>query len=394
MRDVLETWANVNSGSRNIAGLARMHAVLRTAFEPLGGEMTTLPLPRQMLWNADGQTAEMPLGEALRIRKRPDAHIRVFLGIHYDTVYPEDHPFQTAVRVDDGRLHGPGVADAKGGLLVLLTALEAFERSPWADALGWEVLLNPDEEIGSPGSRPLFFEAAARNDLALLFEPAAFDGSLVSSRKGSAVYSAIIRGRAAHAGRNPKEGRNAILALADLIVELDAIQAERPGIIINVAQVNGGGPANVVPDLAFCKFNVRTDTLDAQRHVEQHLSDIVANINQREGIALKLHEDTKRPPKELDDRSLQLFRLVADCGHDLGIELQWRPSGGASDGNFLAAAGLPTVDSLGVRGGGLHSREEYVDLDSLTERAGLTALLLMKLASGDVSWPPTIGKKS
>lgn len=387
MTDLLATWANVNSGSRNLVGLTRMLTMLRSAFARLGEEMETVPLQPQVLLTPEGRYEEFPLGEALVIRKRPDAKIRVFLGIHYDTVYPEDHPFQTATRVDSDRIQGPGVADAKGGAVVLLTALEALERSPWANALGWEVLLNPDEEIGSPGSRFLFVDAARRNHLALLFEPSGVDGSLVSSRKGSAVYSALIVGRAAHAGRNPFEGCNAILALADFVKALDAIQTQRPGVLVNVAQVSGGGPANVVPDLAFCRFNIRTDSREDQIQVERQLHDIVETFHQREGIRLEVHEDTKRPPKELDSRSLHFLDAIAQCAHDLGIELTWRASGGASDGNFLASEGIPTVDSLGVRGGGLHSREEYASLSSLTERAALTALLLMKLASGELLLP-------
>src|SRR5262249_39128994 len=150
----------------------------------------------------EGREKSRPLGKALAFQSPPRAGPRVLLGIHYDTVFGVDHLFQSVTRVDENTLRGPGVCDAKGGLLVLLHALLALERSPVAGSLAWEVLLNPDEEIGSPGSGSLFAAAAKRNDIGLLFEPALPDGSLVASRKGSGNFTFIVHGRAAHAGRD------------------------------------------------------------------------------------------------------------------------------------------------------------------------------------------------
>ena len=134
------------------------------------------------LEDSAGSAVREPLGKALLIRKRPEAPLRLLLCCHTDTVYPSDHPFQKSVRIADNILRGPGVTDAKGGLVVMLLALEAFERSPWSAKLGWEVLINPDEEIGSPGSAPLLIQAAKRNDLGLIFEPSFPDGNLAGAR--------------------------------------------------------------------------------------------------------------------------------------------------------------------------------------------------------------------
>ena len=150
---------------------------------------------------------------------------------------------------------GPGVIDAKGGLVVLLTAIDAVERSDLAGNLGWELFLNTDEEIGSPGSAAFFAEAAKRNHLALLFEPAMPDGALVSERKGSGNFSLVVRGRAAHAGRDFSAGRNAIVAAADFAVAVHRLNGTIPEVTLNVARIDGGGPANVVPDLAVCRLN-------------------------------------------------------------------------------------------------------------------------------------------
>lgn len=387
MRRLLASWADVGSGSRNIPGLDAMLSHLRGAFAVPGGEMNVVPLAPQELLQPDGSIIQMPLGKALTIVKRPEAPLRVLLSIHYDTVYDSDHPFRKYELLDADTMRGPGVADAKGGLVVLLKALEALEQTPWAANLGWEVILVPDEEIGSPGSGPLLIRAAARAHLGLIFEPSRSDGTLVNSRKGSGVYSVFAKGKAAHAGRNPQEGRNAIDALAYFIVELHGLVEEQSGVVLNVAHVQGGGPANVVPDKAFCRFNFRTETPGDQERVDSDLAALMETIGRTREVSMKIHIDSLRPPKVLDERTVKLMDLMTDCGEELGIPIRWGSSGGASDGNILGAAGLPTLDSLGVRGGNLHSSEEYVRLDSLEERAKLTGLFLMKLASGEIEWP-------
>jgi glutamate carboxypeptidase len=378
MVELLLLWADTNSESHNLSGLSKMISLLEDAFSVLEAEAERIDL----IAAAGSSVPQAPLGQALRIRKRGAAPVRVFLGCHMDTVYRLDHPFQKCEMTDDNTLRGPGVTDAKGGLVVLLKALEAFEKSPWAENLGWELLINPDEEIGSPGSGALLVEAARNNHLGLVFEPSLPDGNLVGDRKGSGNYVVTVRGRAAHAGREPHMGRNAVSTLARFIVELN--KASENGVTINVGYIEGGGPVNVVPDLAVCRFNVRVMTPEDQTYFEEHVDGLVREFNRLDGIALEIEGRFARPPKPLDGKTLQLLAHIAQCGSDLGLNLEWRASGGSCDGNNLAAAGLTTVDSLGVTGGGIHSAEEYVMLDSLTERARLTAMLLMKLGAGEM----------
>jgi glutamate carboxypeptidase len=384
MIDLLTRWVNVNSGTQNLPGLNEVLTLLEEEFSKLGGENERITLEPQQLEDSAGTAVQVPLGRALLIRKRPTAAFRVLLCCHMDTVYAADHPFQKAVRVADNILRGPGVTDAKGGLMVMLVALQAFERSPWAEKAGWEVLINPDEEIGSPGSAPLLIQAAKRNHLGLVFEPSFPDGNLVGARKGSGNFTVIARGKAAHAGRDPQLGRNAIDALARFIVGLASLNDAGGAITTNVGYIQGGGPVNVVPDLAECRFNVRVVAPDDQKSFEEGLKRLAEEINLIDGISLELHGRFTRPPKPLDAKALKLLEQVAACGRDLGLSLQWRPTGGACDGNNLAGAGLTTIDSLGVTGGDIHSSEEYILLDSLAERAKLTALLLMKLAAGEI----------
>jgi glutamate carboxypeptidase len=394
-RDVVR-WADINSGSHNLPGLARMLDTLEADFASLGATRRRVQLPPATEIDRHGKVAERPLGEAQVLTKRPDARVRVLLNIHYDTVYGPNHPFQDAQMIGGDICRGPGVVDAKGGIMVMLTALRALERLPFAGQLGWEVLLNPDEEIGSPGSAALLREAAARNHVGLVFEPAMRDGSLVGQRKGSGNFTTVIRGRAAHAGRDFFAGRSAILALADLIGRIDSVgstglttgQASMQEVTINCGRIEGGGATNIVPDLAIGRFNVRVSTSQQQQGIEQAFRTVAAEVAaQRDGITIELHGGFSSPPKPLDARSAQLMDHVIACGRDIGLSLTHVPSGGTCDGNKLAAAGLPVVDSLGPVGGDLHSDREFLLLPSLVERAKLTGLLLMKLASGEISPP-------
>lgn len=406
MRDQVLEWVRIPSGPHDIAGLDRMAAKLKDAFSALGGTCEEIPLEPQADIDASGRRTALPLGRVLRFRKRPDALNKVFLGIHYDVVYGETAeaagnaaapagdkvaagaPVTSGVRLEGNVLHASGATDAKGGLVILLHALHTLEASPFAANVGWEVLLNPDEELGSPGSLPLLKEAAARNHFGLLFEPCLSDGNLVGARKGSGNFTAIVRGRASHAGRDPHLGRNAIHALAEFIVDLDRLGKADSGLTVNVGKIEGGGPVNRVPDLAIARFNLRARGGGDQAAAEAFLRAQAAAFAKREGYSLEIHGYFASPPKPLEGLGLSLLEAVAATGAELGMDLKWQASGGVSDGNKLAAAGLPNVDTMGAKGGNIHSPMEYLELDSLAERAKLTALILMRLGAGEWKWPP------
>lgn len=385
LRRVID-WSETNTGTGHLSGIARLIGEVRRAFATLGGEIEELPVGPAERIDAQGNPAPWPLGSALRVRCRPEAQLRVFLGIHLDTVYPPDGPFQCTQRVDSNTLRGPGVADAKGGIAVMLTALEALERSPFAAGIGWEVLLNPDEEIGSVGSAPLLTAAARRNHLGLVFEPALPGGAMVDRRRGVGNFSFVVRGRAAHAGRDFDRGRNAIVAAAHLVSRLHALNGRMSGVTINVGRLNGGGASNVVPDLAIAHANVRTTEIPDEPRIRKEIEAIAASVRANEGITVEMHGGLTSPPKIPDKAMRTLMGFIGECSDALGLKFEWKGSGGASDGNKLAAAGLPNVDSLGPRGGDIHSPSEFIEIDSLTERAKLSALLLMRLASGDIDW--------
>ena len=380
-------WANINSHSHNTTGLAKMAEKLAADFSVLGGEIRWHDLAPAISINSRGQTVQIPLGRAFTITKRPEAQLRVLLNIHMDTVYPPDSPFQSA-REESGKLHGPGVADAKGGLAVMLTALQALEQSLDAARIGWQVFINPDEEIGSPGSAALLGEAAKNHHFGLLFEPALPDGAIVDRRRGSGNFSILIRGRAAHAGRDFASGRSALLAAAKIALQLHTLNETLPGVTLNVGSIDGGAPANVVPDLAICRINIRTTDPPDERAALTAVKDFIANLNTTDGITAELQGKFSNPPKIPDPKTQRLLDAIKSCGQELGLKISTRPSGGASDGNKLAAAGLPNIDSLGPRGDRIHSPDEYLIPQSLTERAQLSALLLLKIAAGNIDPAP------
>lgn len=374
----LEQWAAINSGSDNIEGLDRMRAALRNAFLPLGGTIEELTLPPKILVDVDGNPVEKHVGKALRIIKKRKGTLRLFLGGHMDTVYPKASPFQTTTLHGDGRLQGPGVADMKGGLVVLLTALQAVERSGFAEKISWEVVINADEETGSCSSAPLFVEAAHRNDLGMIFEPSFDDGAIVSARKGSLNFAVVSRGKGAHAGRDFHAGRSAIPPLARFIVKAETINDKERGITLNFGRIEGGIATNIVPDLAICRCNARmVDPIELDE-IKGRVEGIIQEENAR-GAELVLHYETERAPKVFDAAQERLFLKLKTAAADLGIALAWRPSGGVCDGNILVAEGLPTIDTLGVVGGKIHTVDEYMHIDSLVERAQLSALFIMNI---------------
>ena len=375
----VEAWSAVNSGSRNLAGLARMAGLLAEAFSRLPGALTLeAPAPVEAM-DADGALHPIEHGRNLRLRVRPEAPVQLLLTGHMDTVYGIDHPFQRNEWLGTQVLRGPGVADMTGGLAVMLAALDAVEASPLAASLGYEVVINSDEEVGSPGSAALIAEAARGKHAALTYEPSALpDGTLAGARPGSGNFSLSVRGRSAHAGRDPENGRNALVAAADLALRLH--RERGPGLSVNPAKIDGGGPNNVVPDRAVLRINMRPQGLEDQQRAAAALDAAVAAVAAEHDVQIVVHGGFARPPKPLDPAAEALFALVRRCGGALGQEIGWRPTGGVCDGNNIAACGVPAVDTMGVRGGSIHSADEYLIVESLPERAQLSALVLLTLA--------------
>ena len=294
----VEAWAGINSGTVNLGGLAVVAGMLADAFAALPGKLTLGAADPVSAVDADGRTRAVERGRNLHLVVRPDAPVQLLLTGHMDTVYGADHPFQTLAWRENGVLGGPGVADMKGGLAVMLAALGAVEAAGGAH-IGYEVVINSDEETGSGGSAALIAAAARGKRAALTYEPAALpDGTLAGARPGSGNFSFTIRGRSAHAGRNPEDGRNAVVAAAALALRLDAIKG--PRLSVNVARVDGGGPNNVVPDGAVLRVNLRPATAEDQARAQALIEGAVAMVAATHEVTIHAHGGFARPPKPLD----------------------------------------------------------------------------------------------
>lgn len=377
-------WCDLNSGSRNLEGLHRqLEGLEAEARRTLSCRIERVPLADTIEVGDAGILTPQTYSPALRLTMRPEAPTQVVLTGHYDTVYPASSPFQSVTRRADGALHGPGIADMKGGISVILAALEAFETHPARDAVGWTVLLSPDEEIGSLGSGPVLAELGARGHLGLTYEPAMPDGALAGARKGSANWRLIVRGRSAHAGRAFEEGRNAVAGAAILGAALHHLNGQRDGVTVNVAKITGGAPLNVVPDIAVIHLNARVPDKAAADWTAGQVAAIARDAP-FEGLSMELHGGFTRPPKPADASQRALMDIVAQTGALLGQDIVFKSSGGVCEGNNLHAAGLPNIDTLGVCGGDIHSEAEFAWPDSFVERAQLSTLILSKIASGEI----------
>ncbi|MBY0304607.1 MAG: hydrolase [Sphingomonas sp.] len=374
----VERWAAINSGTRNLKGLAAVAGELADAFSVLPGELTLIDAPGVDTVGSDGTITAIDHGQHLHLSVRPEAAVRILLTGHMDTVFPVDHPFQTITHRPDGTINGPGVADMKSGLAIMRAALIAIEASPMASRIGYDVLINSDEETGSLSSAQLIERLAGSKIAALTYEPALPDGTLAGARGGTGNFSIVVRGRSAHAGRNPDDGRNAVVAAADIAIQLT--RARSPTLSVNPARIDGGGPNNVVPDLAILRVNFRPASSDEISRAKAHIDAVVANAARLHDVNIVVHGGFNRPPKPIDPGAAKLFALVKAAGAALGLDIGWRATGGVCDGNNIAACGVPVVDTMGARGGAIHSADEFLLVDSLAERAALSALTIFRIA--------------
>jgi glutamate carboxypeptidase len=375
-----ERWCAINSGTGNLDGLARQAAELADAFAALPGAIELREPAAVCAVDAAGNDVPLAHGRHLVLRVRPEASRRFLLTGHMDTVYPAEHPFQAATWLDPDTLNAPGAADMKGGIAVMLAALGSFEAGPAAASVGYDVLINSDEETGSLSSAGLIAELAKGKAAALTYEPSAQpDGTLAHARGGSGNYSVVVTGRSAHAGRNPEEGRNAIVAASALALALADKRSAELG--VNPARIDGGSANNVVPDRAVLRFNIRPKTQEAAEKFTRDFQGLLNEIETRHDVRMRVSGGISRPPKPVDLEAGKLFELVRRTGADLGQTIGWQPSGGVCDGNNIAACGVPVVDTMGVRGGAIHSPDEYLIVPSLAERAALSALVLHRLTT-------------
>jgi glutamate carboxypeptidase len=368
----LERLVNTDCGSYTPDGVDQIGAFVSAFMDGTGARVERRPDPEGRLgatvigtWDGERGTAGGP---------------RLLLIGHMDTVFDPGTAAERPFAVDaDGIARGPGVTDMKGGLLAGLYALRTLAAR--AEPLPFERIVyiaNPDEEIGSPASSPHIREIAAETDVCLVLECARANGNIVSSRKGILDARITIQGRAAHAGVEPEKGRSAVLAAADLVGRLHALNGRRDGVTVNVGLIQGGTRPNVVAERCVLETDVRAVRRADLEAVEAEIRELLTALVVPDTTA-ELTEMARWWPMEKSEQSVRLVAHAKALGERLGFTFDDQATGGASDGNSTAGMGVATIDGLGPIGGLDHSPAEYLEVRSIVPRTALLAALILAI---------------
>lgn len=292
---------------------------------------------------------------------------------HTDTVHPNGSKEQNPTRIEDGRLYGCGTFDMKANIVLILQIFKALKEFDLKPIRPVNVLLACDEEVGSETGRELVEREAKNAEFCLVFEPSA-NGKVKTGRKGTGNYILKTHGIPSHAGLEPKRGASAILEISKQIEKLHSLTDFEIGTTVSVGTIKGGTTSNVIPAEAVCSIDVRFETLEEAERIENELKSLKP-FDER--VNLELLGEINRPPLERTEGVVELFEKVAELAKTFDYELEETQVGGASDGNFVGALGVPILDGLGIKGDGAHTLEEYVLLEDIPNRATLLTLLLI-----------------
>ncbi len=381
----LEELVNLDSGSWSAAGVNRVADRCEARFREGGWTV------ERRRHRPDPGWSRPPLGDLLigrRTGARPveEGGRRLLLLAHMDTVFDDGEAAARPFRTGDGRAYGPGVADDKAGLVCGFEAVEVLcDLAGFDDFAAVTLVCSPDEEIGSPFSRPVIQALAAGHDVALGLEAARVNGALVSARKGITAFTVEVTGTAVHAGIRPQEGVSAVLEAAHKTLALHALNGRWHDVTCNVGVLRGGTRSNVVAGRATLEGELRAAGGAAFDQAMAEVERIVAGSSVP-GSRSRLLPGHRHPPME---RTAAVAALVAEAqavAGALGFEVGEAATGGAGDANTTAAAGLPTLDGLAPVGGEAHGPTEWLDLASVVPRTALLAGLLARL--GCSSGPP------
>ncbi len=378
----LDEWVDQNTGTFNIEGLRAFSQRLLKPLEELGFTVRSERGPELDI-PGRGRFETGPLITAHRPALEGQGNPAHFLLVgHYDTVFEPDSPFQQfrLSAESPGRATGPGIVDMKGGIVVMLAALRVLEQSGDLGAAEWTVIFNADEEIGSLGSRARIEEAARRATTGFVFEAAYEGGVMVRSRRGLGQFYLTVEGVAAHSGSAHQKGRSAIREIVEKVRLIEALTDYKRGINLNVGTLRGGTKRNIVPFHAEAWVDLRYDTPELGREVRAEIEEISGRTFV-EGTTTELWGTLHRPPKIETEAVRELLEKHAEVAEAMGV----RPpepvhAGGGTDGSLMGAVGLPTLDSMGAEGGDAHTDREFIEIDSLTRRAAIAAILMRRLA--------------
>lgn len=365
MLGLIEQLVNIDSGSYYKKGVDKVAEILINQFREMGFQIT---IKKNKLY-----------GNNVVIQYDENKKTDILIVAHMDTVFPEGTVRERPFTIKGSRAYGPGVIDMKSSLVTLLYAIKALYQQPNNAYKNITIILNSDEEIGSPTSKKLIEKISRTKKYALIMEPARQDGSIVSARRGGGKYILSVKGKAAHSGVSPEDGKSAIEELAHKIIKLQQLNNAQKGISINVGMIEGGEAVNVVPSEAKGMIDVRITSREQARYVRKQIEKICATPDIK-GTNITLKGGINRLPLELNQANKKLLLVVQDVADSIGIELKAVHTGGGSDASFPANLGVATIDGLGPIGGGLHNEDEYLEIHSLTERCFLLAETISRLS--------------
>ncbi|WP_245805855.1 M20 family metallopeptidase [Bacillus alkalicellulosilyticus] len=365
MLSLLKHLVNIDSGSTYKHGVDEVGSILRQKFEHLGYRVTV--------------KQQLKYGNHLIIKHPEIKDPPIMIVAHMDTVFEKGTASKRPFSIKDNRAYGPGVIDMKASLVAVVYALSALKEAG-EDAYKYvKIVINSDEEVGSPSSRSLIEAQAKGMAYALVMEPARKDGSLVTERRGNGRFTIKIKGKAAHSGIEPEKGRSAIQELAYKIVKLHELNDYEHGISVNVGMIKGGDAVNTISSNAVGHIDVRVSTPEQVTEMEHKIEEVCSSTVVR-GTKVELKGDMSRPPMIKNEKIEKLFGIIQDVGKEIGLSIKDTKTGGGSDASFTAALGIPTIDGLGPIGGNAHSENEYLEIPSLTERTLLLAKVIERLA--------------
>lgn len=312
-------------------------------------------------------------GEHLIIRAFPSDKKGILLLGHTDTVHPVGTKELNPTRIENGKFYGCGIFDMKANVALMLEVLRFFAETGLRPARPITILLSCDEEVGSFTGRPLVEREAANSEFCLVCEPSSA-GRVKTGRKGTGMFTLRAWGIPAHAGLEPEKGASAILELAKQIQRLHGLNDASNGTTVNVCAMRGGTATNVIPEHAECSIDVRfTSAAEAER-IDNEIRGLTAFDDR---VKLAVSGGINRPPMERTDEVIALFERARQLAASFDYELGETQVGGASDGNFVAALGVPVLDGLGISGDGAHTLREHIYVDDIAKRATLVAMFLM-----------------
>lgn len=366
MLQLLEQLVNIDSGSHTKSGIDTIGTLLKVKFEQLDFTVKVIE--------------EKEFGNHLIIQHRNAVNPDIIILGHMDTVFPEGTAKIRPFTISGNKAYGPGVIDMKASLVLLVYALTALKQAGKKGYQNVQIILNSDEELGSPSSRNLIKQYAKKKKYAMILEAARPDGSIVTARRGGGQFKVLVKGKSAHAGLEPDKGRSAIEELAHKIIQLHQLTNNREGVHVNVGIISGGTAANTIAAEAVAIVDVRVSAMKQIKSVQKEIEKICASTYVK-GTKTKVLGEIDRVPIEKTEKIVSLLEIIKQEANKIGITITDTSTGGSSDGSFTFAEGVTTIDGLGPIGGFFHREDEYLEIPSLIERTQLLAEVIQRLSN-------------